>query len=44
MVDGIESRTEVEDDEDDEEGEAARVRGEEEVVGDFEEGCFCAVL
>ena len=21
-----------------------RVRGEEEVIGDFKEGCFCAVL
>lgn len=41
MVDGVESRTEVEDDE---EVEAARVRGDEEVVGVFEECCFCAVL
>lgn len=40
VLDGVEG-CEVEHDED---GEAARVWGEEKVIGDCEEGCFSAVL
>ena len=42
MVNGVvESSGEVEEDED---GEMAGVCGEEDVVGDFQEGCFSAVF
>ena len=41
VVDCVEGCSEVEHDKN---GEVARVRGEKEVIGDFEEGCFSAVL
>ncbi len=40
MVDGVKSCSEVEKDEN---AEVTRARGKEEVVGDFEKSCFCAV-
>ena len=40
MVDGVKSCSEVKNDEN---AEVTRVSGKEEVLGDFEEGCFCAV-
>ena len=41
MVDGVESSSEVQEDDD---GEMAGVCREEDVVGDFQEGCFNAVF
>ena len=41
VVDGVKSCSEVEEDEN---AEVTRVSGDEEVLGGFEEGCFCAVL
>lgn len=41
MVDGVEGGGKVEEDED---GEEARVGGEEEFIGDFKEGGFSAVM
>ena len=41
MIYGVEGCSEVQEDED---GEVAGVCGEEDVIGDFQEGCFCAVL
>ena len=41
MVNGVKSCSEVQEDED---GEVAGVCGEEDVVGDFQESCFSAVL
>ena len=41
MIDSVKGCSEIEENED---TEVARVRGEEVVVGDFEEGCFGAVM
>lgn len=41
MVDGVKGCNEVKHDED---SEVARIREEEEVIADFEEGCFSVVL
>ncbi len=41
MVDGVKCCSKVERDEN---AEVTRVRKEQEVVDDFEEGCFCALL
>lgn len=41
MVDGVECGSEIKEDKD---GEKSGVRGNEEVVGYFEECSFCAVL
>jgi len=41
VINGVKSCTEVEEEEN---GEGARIRGEEEVVGDFEQSGFGAVV
>ena len=41
MIDGIEGSAEVEEDEN---GERTRVGRAEDVIGDLEESCFCAVV
>ena len=41
VVDSVESCSEVQEDKD---AEVTRVSGEEDVVGDFDEGCFSTML
>lgn len=41
MVDSVKSCSEIQEDED---GELTSVSGEEDIIGDFEESCFSAVL
>lgn len=41
MIDGVEGCGEVEEEKN---GDRTRVGGEEEIVCDFKEGCFCAMV